>query len=154
VRRQRWILVAAAAGLTVAAVTLGGVLHEASAPSPAAAAAPASPAVQAAPGDTTGTVTQLQTKLRSNPDDVSALDSLGLAYQQRARETGDPTYYTKSGEALHKALALVPDDLAATSGLGTATAPGTDPPQGSAAARYCLRSPASSVALPFVTAVA
>ena len=22
---------------------------------------------------------------------------LGLAYQQRARETGDPTYYTKSG---------------------------------------------------------
>jgi tetratricopeptide (TPR) repeat protein len=119
VRRQRWILVAAAAGLTAVAVTLGGALHEASAPSPAAAAAPTSPAVQAAPGDTAATITQLQAKVRSNPSDVSALDSLGLAYQQRARETGDPAYYTKSGEALHKALALVPDDLVATSGLGS-----------------------------------
>jgi tetratricopeptide (TPR) repeat protein len=110
------MLVAAAVGLTSAALTLGGVLHESSSP---AAAAPASPAVQAAPTDTAGTVTQLQTKLRSNPDDVSALDSLGLAYQQRARETGDPTYYTKSGAALHKALALAPRDLIATSGLGS-----------------------------------
>jgi tetratricopeptide (TPR) repeat protein len=119
VKRERWILVAAAAGLTAVALTLGGVLHESSSPGPAAAAPPASPAVQVAPGDTPGTVTQLQTKLRSNPDDVSALDSLGLAYQQRARETGDPTYYTKSGEALHKALALAPDDLIAISGLGS-----------------------------------
>src|SRR5436190_770196 len=103
-------------GLTAAAVTLGGVLHESSSP---AAAAPASAAVQAPLGDTAGTVTQLQTKLRSNPDDVSALDSLGLAYQQRARETGDPSYYTKAGEALHKALALAPGDLIATSGLGS-----------------------------------
>jgi tetratricopeptide (TPR) repeat protein len=110
------MLVAAAVGLTSAALTLGGVLHESSSP---AAAAPASPAVQAAPTDPAGTVTQLQTKLRSNPDDVSALDSLGLAYQQRARETGDPTYYTKSGAALHKALALAPRDLIATSGLGS-----------------------------------
>ena len=118
-RRQRLILVAAAAGLTAVAVTLGGVLHESSSPVPAAAAAPVSPVGQAAPGDTTATVTQLQTKLRSNPDDVSALDSLGLAYQQRARETGDPAYYTKSGEALHKSLALSPGDLIATSGLGS-----------------------------------
>jgi tetratricopeptide (TPR) repeat protein len=119
VKRHRWILVAAAAGLTAVAVTLGGVLHESSAPAPAAAAAPASSVGQAPPGDTTATVMQLQTKLRSNPDDVSALDSLGLAYQQRARETGDPAYYTKSGEALHKALALSPGDLIATSGLGS-----------------------------------
>ena len=118
-KRHRWILVAAAAGLTAVAVTLGGVLSESSSPAPAAAAAPPSPIGQAPPGDTTATVTQLQTKLRSNPDDVSALDSLGLAYQQRARETGDPTYYTKSGEALHKALALAPGDLIATSGLGS-----------------------------------
>jgi tetratricopeptide (TPR) repeat protein len=116
VRRQRWILVAAAVGLTAVAVTLGGVLHESSSPPPAAAAA--SPA-QPAPGDTTAMVTRLQTTLRSSPNDVSALDSLGLAYQQRARETGDPTYYTKSGEALNKALAIAPRDLIATSGLGS-----------------------------------
>ena len=50
---------------------------------------------------------------------MTALDSLGLAYQQRARETGDPTYYTKSDEALHRALAIGPRDLLATSGLGS-----------------------------------
>ena len=58
-------------------------------------------------------------KLRANPYDVTALDKLGLAYQQRARETGDPTYYTKSGEALRRALRLAPRDLIATSGLGS-----------------------------------
>jgi tetratricopeptide (TPR) repeat protein len=54
-----------------------------------------------------------------NPDDVAALDKLGLAYQQSARETGDPTYYTKSGEALRRALRVAPRDLIATSGLGS-----------------------------------
>ena len=53
------------------------------------------------------------------PERRHALDQLGLAYQQRARETGDPTYYTKSGEALHRALRLAPRDLLATSGLGS-----------------------------------
>src|SRR5262249_46984059 len=119
VRRQRWILVAAAAGLTAVALTLGGVLHESSSPPPAAAAAPARSTVQAPPRDTAPTGTQPQAKLPPNPDRVSALPSLGLAYQQRARETGDPTYYTKSDQVLHKALALMPDALIATSGLGS-----------------------------------
>ena len=44
---------------------------------------------------------------------------LGLAYQQRARETGDPTYYTKSEGALERALALDPKDSLAYSGLGS-----------------------------------
>ena len=50
---------------------------------------------------------------------MRSLDQLALAYQQRARETGDPTYYTKSGEALHRALGVAPRDLVATSGLGS-----------------------------------
>src|SRR5919201_1083056 len=54
-----------------------------------------------------------------NPYDVRSLDQLGLAYQQRARETGDPTYYTKSGDALQRALSVSPRDLFATSGLGS-----------------------------------
>jgi tetratricopeptide (TPR) repeat protein len=114
VKRQRWILVAAAAGLTAVALMLGGVLHESSSPAEANAAPAATPS-----NSTVDQVTRLQAKLRANPDDVSALDSLGLAYQQRARETGDPTYYTKAGEALHKALSLAPGDLIATSGLGS-----------------------------------
>src|SRR4029079_6591498 len=40
-------------------------------------------------------------------------------YQQRARETGDPTFYTKSDGVLHRALRLSPRDLFATSGLGS-----------------------------------
>jgi tetratricopeptide (TPR) repeat protein len=118
VKRQRLILVATAAGLTAVALTLGGVLHDSSSASPAAAA-PVSAGAQAGPGETPALVARLQATLRSNPNDVPSLDSLGLAYQQRARETGDPTYYTKSGEALDRALALAPRDLLATSGLGS-----------------------------------
>src|SRR5256884_1142688 len=118
VKRQRLILVATAAVLTAVALTLGGVLHDSSSASPAAAA-PVSAGVQAGPGDTPALVARLQATLRANPNDVPSLDSLGLAYQQRARETGDPTYYTKSDEALHRALALAPRDLLATSGLGS-----------------------------------
>jgi tetratricopeptide (TPR) repeat protein len=107
------ILVAAAAGLTAVALTLGGVLHDSSSASPVAL--PTAPAS----GGTAAEVTRLQAKVRANPGDVTSLDSLGLAYQQRARETGDPTYYTKSGEALRRALVLAPRDLVATSGLGS-----------------------------------
>ena len=116
-RRQRLILVAAAAGLTAVALSLGGVLHDS--PASPAAIAPASAASQVSPGNTPALVARLQATLRANPNDVPSLDSLGLAYQQRARETGDPTYYTKSDEALHRALALAPSDLLATSGLGS-----------------------------------
>src|SRR5256885_3663301 len=117
-RRQRLILVAAAAVFTAVALTLGGVLHDSSSASPAAAA-PVSAGVQAPPGDAPALVTRLQETVRLNPNDVTALDSLGLAYQQRARETGDPTYYTKSDEALQRALAIAPRDLLGTSGLGS-----------------------------------
>src|SRR5436309_1547269 len=117
-RRQRLILVAAAAGLTAVALTLSGVLHDSSSASPNAVQQNSS-AGQARPGDTPALVARLQGTLRANPNDVPSLDSLGLAYQQRARETGDPTYYTKSDEALRRALALAPRDLLAASGLGS-----------------------------------
>src|SRR5262249_21747267 len=52
-------------------------------------------------------------------DNVRGLDLLGLAYQQRARETGDPSYYVKSDGVLHRALRLRPNDLDATSGLAS-----------------------------------
>ena len=119
-RRQRLIFGATAAGLTAVALTLGGVLHDSSSANPAAVAQAATSAgVQTRPGEPNAAVARLQATLRGNPNDVTSLDSLGLAYQQRARETGDPTYYTKSGEALHRALALAPRDLVATSGLGS-----------------------------------
>ena len=62
---------------------------------------------------------QLQDVVRENPADTKSLSLLGLAYQQLARETGDPAYYTKSEGVLDRALALEPLDLLATSGLGS-----------------------------------
>jgi cytochrome c-type biogenesis protein CcmH/NrfG len=113
------ILVAATAGLTAVALTLGGGLRGSSASLTAAAQATQASAGEASPADTPALVARLQATLRLNPNNVRSLDSLGLAYQQRARETGDPTYYTKSDEALHRALALAPRDLIANSGLGS-----------------------------------
>jgi tetratricopeptide (TPR) repeat protein len=72
-----------------------------------------------ATGNTAAMVTDLQAQLRANPRDAHGYALLGLAYQQRARETGDPTYYTRSDGALHRALALSPGDLLATGGLGS-----------------------------------
>jgi tetratricopeptide (TPR) repeat protein len=49
---------------------------------------------------------------------VKALDTLGLAYEQRVRETGDATYYGKAQGILRESLSLAPHDLIATAALG------------------------------------
>ena len=71
-----------------------------------------------ATGDTAALVTGLQSELKADPGSVKAWGSLGLAYEQRARETGDSSYYGKAGGALRRALGLRPNDLVATAGLG------------------------------------
>jgi tetratricopeptide (TPR) repeat protein len=60
----------------------------------------------------------LQDRLQTNPDDWQAYSQLGLAYLQKARETGDPTYYQKTEEALDKALGFEPGDYASISAMG------------------------------------
>ncbi len=70
-------------------------------------------------GSTTGLVLQLQSRLGVAPKDEHTWALLGHAYQQRARETGDPSYYTKSEGALHRALALDPRDELVYAGLGS-----------------------------------
>jgi tetratricopeptide (TPR) repeat protein len=60
----------------------------------------------------------LQERLRTNPQDWQSFSQLGLAYLQKARETGDPTYYQKTEEALDKALALQSDDYVSMSARG------------------------------------
>jgi tetratricopeptide (TPR) repeat protein len=101
---------------------LGGVGRAShSSGSPSATAAPVVGSVEPGLGseNTGALITSLQDQLRTNPDDVQSYDLLGLAYQQRARETGDPTYYTKSEGVLRRALRLAPNDALATSGLGS-----------------------------------
>jgi tetratricopeptide (TPR) repeat protein len=114
------MLGATAAMLAAVALLLGGVFR--SSGSRAAGSAVASDGDRLATGFAANTPTlvlQLQDALRSQSRNVRGLDLLGLAYQQRARETGDPTYYTKSYGVLRRALQLAPKDLLAISGLGS-----------------------------------
>jgi tetratricopeptide (TPR) repeat protein len=50
---------------------------------------------------------------------AEALIRLGLDFQQRARETGDASYYTRSTAALERALRLEPGNRVAIGGLGS-----------------------------------
>lgn len=119
--RARFLIAATAAALAAVALLFGGVFRSAGSHA-------AVPAVSSTDGDRLATgfaantpalVLQLQDALRTQPHNVRGLDLLGLAYQQRARETGDPTYYTKSDGVLRRALRLAPNDLIAVSGLGS-----------------------------------
>jgi len=123
VTRIRVVAAGAAVVLTTAALLLGGAFRGSS------AAAPTPPAGSAdrlqagfALGDTAGLVVSLQHQLESRPEDAKAWGLLGLAYQQRAREVADPSYYSKSEGALRRALRLAPNDLIATSGLASLAA--------------------------------
>jgi tetratricopeptide (TPR) repeat protein len=122
--RGRLIVGGAVAACAAAASLLGGALAGERSSTPPAAVPRAEIAADrslsgAGLGDTASVVARLQHELRARPDDAEKLALLGLAYQQRARETGDPSYYPKSEGVLRRALALAPDDLVATGGLAS-----------------------------------
>lgn len=54
-------------------------------------------------------VAKLQSQLRVSPDDPGLLTRLGVSYLTRARETADPSYFTKAAEALGRSRTLAPD---------------------------------------------
>jgi tetratricopeptide (TPR) repeat protein len=105
------------------AALFGGVLHEQTASAPdALAASQSAEDFKAGFGLNASTATlvqSLQSTLAANAKDEHSWMLLGLAYQQRARETGDPSYYTKSGGALEHALSLDHQDYLVFSGLGS-----------------------------------
>jgi tetratricopeptide (TPR) repeat protein len=55
-----------------------------------------------------------QSQVAKAPKDPTNYRSLGAAYMQKARESGDVTYYGLAEKALKQALALRPDDRVAT----------------------------------------
>jgi tetratricopeptide (TPR) repeat protein len=63
-------------------------------------------------------IQSLQEELRTNPDDWQAYSQLGLAYLQKAREVGDPTYYQKAEQALDKGLSAHGDDYVTVGASG------------------------------------
>ena len=119
--KRRLLVASAAAVSTAAALLFGGLTAHGTAPAVRSKAAPQTDQLAAgfAAGNTQALVAQLQAGLRSRPQNVRGLDLLGLAYQQRARETGDPSYYVKSDGVLQRAARLAPNDLDAISGLAS-----------------------------------
>jgi tetratricopeptide (TPR) repeat protein len=119
------ILVGVAAALTVVlAVLFGGILRASSASGrPVVAPGAADRLVGGfAPGDTARYVTELEQNVEQSPRDVRSLVLLGLAYQQRVRETGDASFYPRSGAALRRAARLEPRNALAATGLAALAA--------------------------------
>ena len=123
---KRRHLFGAAAAVAATAALLGGVLAGTTGAGPAPQATPqaavASQLDGFAAGDTAAEIDQLERRVRANPEDAEGLTLLGLAYEQRVRETGDPGFYPRSEEALRRAIRLVPDDDLAFTGLATLAA--------------------------------
>ena len=121
-RNRILILVAVLAGAAIGAL-YGGVFRDrTSAASAALAGAQANEDFKAGfslNASTASLVADLQSRLRANPKDEHSYALLGLAYQQRARETGDPTWYTRSEGVLRRAVALDSKDYLAVGGLGS-----------------------------------
>jgi tetratricopeptide (TPR) repeat protein len=109
--RRGWALptlaVAAVMGATLGRFALAG-----------GGAPPVAPPARGAGGSAEVAVADLQTRLAAAPDDPSLLTRLGEAYLIRARETADPTYYSKAGQALERSAAVAPDRPDTLTGLG------------------------------------
>jgi tetratricopeptide (TPR) repeat protein len=78
--------------------------------------APGLPDAGARTGDA---VADFQRAVRAEPGSAAAYAGLGDAYLTRARETGDPGFYSRAGRAFDAALRRSPDDLGALIGAGT-----------------------------------
>jgi tetratricopeptide (TPR) repeat protein len=120
--RNRLLIGAGAAVATALAVALGGVLATEPAARPPARPAPAALAERAfagfSPGNTSAQIVRLRDEARETGS-ATAYALLGLAYQQRARETADPTDYVRSEQALRRAVARDRANLYALGGLGS-----------------------------------
>ena len=121
-RTRLLILVAVLVGAAVGALYGGVFRDQTSAASAALAGAQATEDFKAGfslNASTASLVADLQSRLRANPRDEHSYTLLGLAYQQRARETGDPSWYSKSEGVLRRGLALDSKDYLAVGGLGS-----------------------------------
>jgi tetratricopeptide (TPR) repeat protein len=120
--RLKWAGAALGLAIVLLAAGLLAVPHPAAPPQPAevrrgSASALLGPAVS---GPTLEqTIGSLKARLNSGGNDWRSYASLGLAYLQRARLTADPTFYTRSENALRRSLQIESDEnFEATLGMG------------------------------------
>lgn len=118
IARLNRTLMAAGLALLVAAGALGAWLYPRS--RPAIATQQLAQAASQRPVDQTDqAIWEYQQRVRENPSDVQSYAVLGSAYVQKARETGDPSYYAKAQAAIDEALRVGPDNVEALIGAGT-----------------------------------
>ena len=123
--RTRLAIGFATALVAAAALLLGGLVGDAPAPAPAVAAPEAATSALLegfSTGDTVALMRSLERRVEARRDDATALVLLGLAYQQRARETGDASFYPRSQEAVERALATGRERGRALAGLAALAA--------------------------------
>ena len=101
------VTVILSAGLLLAAL-LGGVVSESRSAGPAPVDQTQAAALRSEFGsaDTVSLVRRLQDQARARPDDAQTNALLGLAYAQRARETGDAAFYSRADAVLRRAHEL------------------------------------------------
>lgn len=119
--KRQWrlpILGAFAAGVFLAAFLASSTLSRLATPS-TSAVAPRTDVVAGGVSATDRQIGALQDHLRQVPSDQPSATQLGLAYLQRARETSDPSYFTRADGILNQALTQAPDDTDTLIGLGT-----------------------------------
>lgn len=124
--KAKFLVGIAAVAVAGVAVLFGGSLNGSTAGGRSEAAAPEAAAGRLvagfSPGDTAAYAAQLEGRVAADPADVQSLVLLGLAYQQRARVTGDPSFYPRSGAALSRAAHLDPKNALAATGLAALAA--------------------------------
>jgi tetratricopeptide (TPR) repeat protein len=123
---RRRLLFAVTALAAAAAGLLGGVLAGEPDAVTAGGVRPAAAAARLldgfAPGDASTSVDALERRVAASPDDAEGFMLLGLAYQQRARETGDPALYPLAEQALRRSLSLAPRNDLVVTGLAAVAA--------------------------------
>jgi tetratricopeptide (TPR) repeat protein len=111
--------------LAVVAPALGAAIFLAAAAglaAPGAGTGAGTGADDEAAGPPGTSITALQHHLRQQPRDTRSWATLGLTYVERARASGDPTYYPKAEGAVDRALALTGDDDLALAAAGALAA--------------------------------
>lgn len=119
--QRRLALAGTVAALAAAVLAFGGAFRTdaASTRSPAAAGGAAA---RLASGFAAGDTQALVARLERGPKDAASLTLLGLAYQQRARETGNPSFYPRAESVLRRAARLAPNDAAPVRALASLAA--------------------------------
>ena len=118
--RARLLIAGTAAALTAAVLALGGAFAPEArrAPDRLPAGVAESSSAASPPATPRRDRRAAGASFALRPRDAKALETLGLAYLQRVRETGDASYYPKADGVLHERSRSQPHDLIATAGLG------------------------------------